>query len=153
MILHSPLLHTTEWSNGAEEHDSCGYGKEFYEVDENSIIFMGRSYTTCCIRSQPLATRLLSKMTLYEAWSGKTPHFEHIKIFCCLDYMKLSSVHVKKLDDGIKVIIIWEKNLSLKLTGYTIHKIYKTRDVIFEKTKSSLWEHKVENELSVARLM
>lgn len=81
-------------------------------------------------------------MTPYEAWSGKKPHLEHIKIFGCLAYMKVPSVHVKKLDDRSKVVIYLGKEPGTKahrLYDPDNNKIHVSRDVVFEETKSWEW--------------
>lgn len=44
-----------------------------------------------------LPTRSVSGVTPYEAWSGKKPHLEYVRIFGCVAHMKVPSVHLKKI--------------------------------------------------------
>lgn len=46
-----------------------------------------------------LPTSVLKGRTPYEASGGRKPNLGHINVFGCIEFMKLSSVHVKKLDD------------------------------------------------------
>lgn len=57
----------------------------------------GRGKTfSICVKSP---TNTLNGKNPYEVWSGKKPDLGHIKVFGCITYMKVPSVHVKKLDD------------------------------------------------------
>ncbi|KAL8112473.1 hypothetical protein AgCh_019977 [Apium graveolens] len=50
-----------------------------------------------------LPTRALSRVTPYEAWTGRKPDMGHIRIFGCLAHMKLPANQVTKLSDRSKM--------------------------------------------------
>ncbi|KAL8109176.1 hypothetical protein AgCh_025316 [Apium graveolens] len=51
-----------------------------------------------------LPTRSKSIVTPHEAWYGKKPSVEHLKIFGCTTYMKVPAVQTTKLDDRSKLV-------------------------------------------------
>lgn len=89
-----------------------------------------------------LPTRAVSGMTPYEAWSGKKPHLEHIRVFGCLAYMKLPTVNLKKLDDSSKAVVHLGKEPGTKayrLFDPETNKISVSRDVLFEERRVWNW--------------
>lgn len=46
-----------------------------------------------------LPTRSMSGATPYEAWKKRKPDVSHVRVFRCVTYMKLPSVHTTKLND------------------------------------------------------
>lgn len=92
-----------------------------------------------------LPTRALSKLTPYESWTGKKPHLEYLKVFGCLGYMKLPTVHVKKLDDRSKLVIYLGKEAGTKafrLYDPVEGTVHVNRDVHFEEKKAWSWYEK-----------
>ena len=59
-------------------------------------------------------TRVLVSRTPYEAWSGKKPNLEHIKIFGCIAHMKIPSIYTSKLDDRSKPVVYLGKEPGTK---------------------------------------
>lgn len=89
-----------------------------------------------------LPTRVLSKKTPYESWTGKRQYFDYIKVFGCMAHMKVPGVHLKKLDDRIKSVIYLGKEPgtnAYRLYDPNIGAVQVSRDVIFEEEKSFMW--------------
>lgn len=61
-----------------------------------------------------LPTRVVSRITPYEAWSYEKPHVENIRVFGCVAHMKVQNANVKKLDDISKVVVHLGKELGTK---------------------------------------
>lgn len=61
-----------------------------------------------------LPTRVLRGRTPYEAWTGDKPNLGHIKMFGCMGYMKIPTVHTQKLDDRSKPVIYLGKEPGTK---------------------------------------
>ncbi|KAL8094213.1 hypothetical protein AgCh_035916 [Apium graveolens] len=68
------------------------------ELDTPSYIW-GEAVRHSVYLLNRLPTRALTDVTPYEAWSKKKPQIEYLSVFGCIAHMKLSNVHVKKLDD------------------------------------------------------
>lgn len=89
-----------------------------------------------------MPTRSLSRMTPYEAWFGKKPHVDYLRVFGCVANMKVPSVHVKKLDDRSKMVVHFGREPGTKayrlfdpVTGV----VHVSRDVVFEEEKGWNW--------------
>ena len=52
-----------------------------------------------------LPTRAMEERTPYEVWNGRKPHLGHLKVFGCLAHMKVTTPHLKKLDDRSKKVV------------------------------------------------
>lgn len=88
-------------------------------------------------------TRALSKYTPYEVWSGSKPDVSHIRVFGCCAYMKVPSVHVKKLDDRSKYVVYLGREPGTKahrLYDPEERKVLIRRDVVFVESKSWDWD-------------
>ena len=80
--------------------------------------------------------------TPHEAWSGRKPDINHVRVFGCLAHMKAPGNQNQKLDDCSKRVINLGKEPGTK--GYRLYspdenRIYVSRDIIFEETKSWTW--------------
>lgn len=89
-----------------------------------------------------LPTRALSNCTPYEAWSGQRPDVSHIRIFGCCAFMKVLSVHTKKLDDLSKYVVYlgWEPGTKAnRLYDLVEKRVHVSRDVTFVESKAWAW--------------
>lgn len=96
-----------------------------------------------------LPTRALSSQTPYEAWTGLKPNIGHIRVFGCVAYMKVPSVHTKKLDDrSMKVVNLGKEpgTKAYRLLDPVSNRVYVSRDVVFDETKCWLWDKQEESE-------
>lgn len=50
-------------------------------------------------------TKEMTGITPYEAWTGRKPYLEHLRVFGCVAHMKVPSAHTQKLDDRSKVMV------------------------------------------------
>lgn len=101
-----------------------------------------------------LPTRAVSRITPYEAWSGKKPYIGHIRVFGCIAHMRIPNVNLEKLDDRSKVVVHLGKEPGTK--AYRVYdpvnkKVHVSRDLIFEETKSWAWACDSESENSDRR--
>lgn len=90
-------------------------------------------------------TKSVKNMTPQEAWSGKKPSVEHLRIFGCIAYAQVPEAKRRKLDDrGEKCIFV---GISGKSKGYRLYnpltnKIVECRDVIFSEEEVWRWSDK-----------
>lgn len=92
-------------------------------------------------------TRALSGKTPYEAWKNKKPNLEHLRVFGCVAYMKIPSVHTKKLDDRSKAVVHLGREPGTK--AYRLYDpengtVHVSRDVYFEEMKEWSWKQQGE---------
>ena len=92
-----------------------------------------------------LPTRALSTLTPHEAWYGKKPSVEHLKVFGCTAYMKVPVVHTTKLDDRSILVVHFGREPGTK--AYRLYdplsgKIHVSRDVVFNERKKWEWEQR-----------
>lgn len=98
-----------------------------------------------------LPTRAVSGITPYEAWKEKKPDVTHVRVFGCVAYMKLPSVHTTKLDDRSKKMVHLGNEPGTKayrLLDPMTGKISVSRDVIFEEHKAWEWNEMQQQEMS-----
>ena len=89
-----------------------------------------------------LATRSLNDKTPYELFRGKKPNVSHLRVFGCIGYAKIESIHLKKLDDRSRMLV----HLGTE-PGYKAYRLYDphtkkvvvSRDVLFDESRSWGW--------------
>lgn len=117
--------------------------RSFLKEKEMPSIFWREALRPSIYVLNRLPTRGLTGGTPYEAWTKEKPCINHIRIFGCLTHMKISAVHVSKLDDRSKTMVYLGKE-----PGSKAHRLYdpNTRtlhvscDVVFEEKKSWDWK-------------
>ena len=95
-----------------------------------------------------LPTRSLSEMTPHEAWFGKKPYVDYLRVFGCVAYMKVPNVHVKKLDDRSKKVVHLGREPGTKayrLFDPATGVVHVSRDVSFDEAKGWPWNSTEQN--------
>nr|GEX94884.1 zinc finger, CCHC-type [Tanacetum cinerariifolium] len=88
-------------------------------------------------------TRALEDKTPYEALYNRKPNLENLRIFRCTAYAKITTPHLKKLDDRSIPLIyleIEEGSKACRLYDPVAKKKYVRRDVRFMETKPWNWD-------------
>ncbi|KAG7552453.1 Integrase catalytic core [Arabidopsis thaliana x Arabidopsis arenosa] len=96
-----------------------------------------------------VATRTLTDKTPYEAYKGKKPNIQHLRVFGCTAYARIESPHLKKLDDRSRTLIhlgTEPGSKAYRLLDPTKRKIVVSRDVDFDESKGWNWNNLGENE-------
>lgn len=78
-------------------------------------------------------TKALDGIMPYEAWSGRKPNLEHIRVFGCLAHAKVTT-HLKKLDDRSRIMAylgVEPRCKAHRLFDPIVGKIIVSRDVVF----------------------
>ena len=95
-----------------------------------------------------LPTKVLGDCTPYQAWTGKRPQLEHLRVFGCIAHVKIVGSHLKKLDDRSQVMVylgVEDGSKAHRFLDPACGKIRVSRDVVFEEEKK--WEWCNDNEL------
>lgn len=90
-----------------------------------------------------IATRALNEGTPYEAFKGKKPNIEHLRIFGCIGYAKVETPHLKKLDDRSRMLVhlgTEPGSKAYRLLNPKTRRIVVSRDVVFDETKGWNWK-------------
>jgi hypothetical protein len=88
-------------------------------------------------------TKSLDGVTPYEAWHGKKPRVDHLRIFGCIGHVKRVGPGVRKLSDrSQKMVLIGyeEGTKGYRLLDPVSKKLHISRDVIFEEDQAWNWE-------------
>lgn len=88
-------------------------------------------------------TKAVLNRTPYEAWRGKKPSVDHLRVFGCVAYSLLNSHVHKKLDvKSERCIFIGycTESKAFKLFNPITNKVWINRDVIFHEDASWCWE-------------
>lgn len=89
-----------------------------------------------------IATRTLNHMTPYESYKGRKPNVEHIRVFGCVGYAKVTTPHLRKLDDRSRALVHLGTEPGTKayrLLEPSSRKIIVSRDVIFNEDQRWKW--------------
>jgi len=90
-----------------------------------------------------LPTKKLGDKTPYEAWTERKPSLGHLRVFGCVGHTKISTPHLKKLDDRSKQLVYFgveEGSKAHIMYDPENNKIVVSRDVVFEEKKVWNWE-------------
>nr|GEX90697.1 zinc finger, CCHC-type [Tanacetum cinerariifolium] len=88
-------------------------------------------------------TSALEDKTPYEALYNRKPNLENLRIFGCTAYAKITTPHLKKLDDGSIPLIylgVEEGSKACRLYDPVAKKKHVSRDVRFMETKPWDWD-------------
>lgn len=88
-----------------------------------------------------LPTKAMGNRTPYEAWTGKKPHLAHLRVFGCTAHAKITTPHLKKLDDRSAPYVylgVEEGSKAHRLFDPRCGRIHVSRDVIFEE--NAVWQ-------------
>ncbi|KAG7597280.1 Zinc finger CCHC-type [Arabidopsis suecica] len=91
-----------------------------------------------------VATRVLATQTPYEAYKGRKPNIEHLRVFGCVEYAKAESAHLRKLDDISRALVhlgTESGSKAYRLLDPTTRKVAVSRDVAFDENKSLKWSN------------
>lgn len=88
-------------------------------------------------------TLAVKNQTPQEAWSGIKPNVEHFRVWGCIGYVHVPDQKRGKLDDKSIACVLF--GVSEETKGYRLYdpktrKVIVSRDVVFEESKSWVWE-------------
>ena len=87
-------------------------------------------------------TFAVQNMTPEEAWSGRKPSVDHLRIFGCIAFAHIPDEKRKKLDDKSEKCVflgVSEVSKAYKLFNPFTKKIIISRDVVFDEEKTWNW--------------
>jgi hypothetical protein len=88
-------------------------------------------------------TKAIWKKTPFEAWSGRTPSVNHLKVFGCVCYAQIPKQKRTKLEEtSEKCVFIGYSSMSkgYRLYNLKTNKVIISRDVVFDEKASWNWE-------------
>ncbi|CAA7058194.1 unnamed protein product [Microthlaspi erraticum] len=95
-----------------------------------------------------VSTRSLVDQTPYEAFKGRKPNVDHLRVFGCVGYAKVETPHLKKLDDRSRALVhlgTEPGSKAYRLLDPTSRKIIVSRDVVFQENKRWKWDNSNES--------
>ncbi|WZZ50841.1 hypothetical protein YC2023_050948 [Brassica napus] len=89
-----------------------------------------------------IATRTLVLQTPYESFKKRRPNIEHLRVFGCVGYVKITKPHLKKLDDRSRALVhlgTEPGSKAYRLLDPSTRRIIVSRDVVFDENQSWKW--------------
>jgi hypothetical protein len=108
--------------------------------------FWGEAVTTAVYVLNRAHTRSVDGMTPYEAWYGKKPAVDHLRVFGCVVHVKSARPFLRKLDDrSTPMIFIGYEPGSKAYRVYdpTTRRVHVSRDVVFDEAACWDWDKDV----------
>ena len=111
--------------------------------------FWAEALSTAAYLVNRSPTKTLDDITPFEAWYGKKPNVNHLRVFGCLTYIHIPKDERKKLDPKAKRCIFLGYGTSRK--GYRLYNrktssITHSRDIVCNESSKG-WESKEEKRL------
>jgi len=106
--------------------------------------FWGEAVATAVYILNRAPTKSLDGITPYEAWHGKKPRVNHMRVFGCIAHVKKIGPGVKKLSDRSQrmVFIGYEEGTKgYRLLDPVTRTLHISRDVIFEENLGWEWNN------------
>ncbi|CAL5438577.1 unnamed protein product [Camellia sinensis] len=115
--------------------------------------FWGEAVFTAVYLMNRCPTKALKDRTPFEAWSGRKPSVNYLKVFGCICYAHVPKEVRHKLDENSKKCIFM--GYSSKSKGYRLFsldqkKVIICRDVLFDEKASFDWKEKKVQDQSIA---
>jgi hypothetical protein len=113
------------------------------------MAFWGEAVTTAVYLLNRVPTKSVVGKTPFEAWHGHKPTVEHLRVFGCLAYVKVTCPHLKKLDDRSVAMVFIGYEPSVKAWRFydpVAQRVHVSRDTVFQEHESWDWS-KVYNDV------
>jgi hypothetical protein len=107
-------------------------------------VFWGEAVRIAVYLLNRSSTKALDNMTPFEAWHGKKPKVNHLKVFGCLAHVKVVGPNVNKLSGRSKKMIFigYESGTKgYRLFDPTTNSLVISRDVVFEENVTWDWDN------------
>jgi hypothetical protein len=88
------------------------------------------------------STKSVDGMTPFEAWHGRKPMVDHLRMFGCILYVWNTTAHLRKLEDrGHKMIFVGYESGSKAYRAYDpiAKHVHVTHDVVFDEQAQWEW--------------
>ncbi|KAF0898174.1 hypothetical protein E2562_001819 [Oryza meyeriana var. granulata] len=87
-------------------------------------------------------TKSLDGVMPYEAWHGRRPMVEHLRVFGCVGHVKTARPNLRKLDDrGTRMVFIGYEDGTKAYQMYdpVARRVYVSHNVVFDETAFWNW--------------
>ena len=140
-IQHQSTVRKTPEQNGVAERKNRTLMEPIRTLLSESGLpqsFWAEALSTVTYLQNRSPTKAVANMTPYEAWYGKRPVVDHLRVFGCLSYAHIPKDERKKLDPKARETIFLGYSSNVK--GYRLwdpqtKKVFFSRDVIFDESK------------------
>lgn len=105
-------------------------------------VFGGEAVTAAIYVLNRSPTKALDGVTPYEAWHGRCPSVEHLRVFGCVGHVKSVRPNLRKLDDrGTRMVFIGYEQGSKAYRMYdpVARRVCVSRDVVFDEAATWAW--------------
>ena len=139
-IEHQYTIPKTPEQNGVSERLNRTLVESIRSMIADSKLphrFWAEALSTAAYLINRSPTRALDNMTPFEAWYGKKPNVDHLRVFVCSAYTHVPKDERKKLDPKAKKCIFLGYGTARK--GYRFYdnktsKIVYSRDIVFNES-------------------
>jgi hypothetical protein len=104
--------------------------------------FWGEAVTTAVFLLNRATTKSVTKMTPYQAWSGKRPAVHYLRTFGCIAHVKVTRPGLKKLDDrSVPMVLLGYEpgSAAYRLFHLPTGRVHVSRDVVFDEDAAWEW--------------
>jgi hypothetical protein len=104
--------------------------------------FWGEAVTTAVYLLNRAPTKSVAGKTPFEAWHGRRPDVEHLRVFGCVAYVRVTRPHLKKLEDmGVTMVFIgYEPGAKAwRFFDPVAQRVLVSRDAVFQEHESWDW--------------
>jgi transposase InsO family protein len=146
-ILHQTTAPYSPQQNGVAERANrtlVESARSMLHARNMAYEFWGEAVSTAAYLRNRNCTKAIKDMTPEEAWSGSKPDVSHLRIFGTRAFVHVPKERRSKLDPKTMQCIMvgyCEGSKAYRLYHPDSHKIIKSRDVVFDETKSNASEH------------
>lgn len=145
IIRHYTNLYTPQQNGVVERRNRTvmGMARSLLKGKEMPSYFWGEAVRHAVYVLNRLPTRALMGTTPYETWTSYKPDVGHLPVFGYLGHMKIPAQNTQKLDNRSMDIVNLGRESGTKI--YRLYspdenRIYVSKDVVFEESKSWAWE-------------
>lgn len=120
-----------------------GMARSMMKAKKMPNYFWGEAVTTAVYVLNRAYTSSVDGRTPYEAWHGKKPTVEHLRVFGCVAHVKSARPFMRKMDDrSTPMVFIGYEPGSKAYRVYhpATRRVHITRDVVFDESASWDWD-------------
>ena len=100
------------------------------------VKFWGEAVTTAVYLLNRGTTKSVAGKTPYEAWHGRRPSVQHLRVFGCVVHVKVTRPNLKKLEDRSTPMVLFRYeagSATYRVYDPATDRVHVSRDVMFEK--------------------